>query len=825
MNFYEYYQPGEDIKDPIYQAARLLIDLNFNVLPIAKGLKIPPKGVRSNILRLQPIHEKNMDFYWKDDAHDLALITGGNLEVVDIDLKYDLTGNIYKALMTAIKVTLPDVYDKLVIQRTRGKGYHLFYKCDQVGSSKALAQRYATRDELEKGDRVKVLIETRGNGGHIMISPSPGYEFIKGNPADIQMITPDERFILLGICMSFNQVDLVEFKGISKYLLKKDDTPWKVFNTTHDWGWIQQQLVERGWTVSRESHERVYMLRPGESQQRSSGSIYKPTSVLYLFTTSSEFEANVPYSPFGVKTQLNYDGDWKAASKDLAALGTGTWNAEDGEFYNITEKGAVNVKYIQILDWLKDIGIRKFFRADNEYDWVQVLDNRVKIITIETVKKIFIDYISTNSPEKVINYFMGAVGKIFSEGGFIQAVDPIHDHEFIKSTYGDAYLFFQNCVVKVNRAQVLSMDYNKMTSYVWEKNIIKRDFTLADDKGSDVGEFIRIVAGERPAWVQSFRSAIGFLLHAYKDPANPKAVILNDEFMDEEREAEPEGGTGKGMFIQLIQHFRNTYAVDGKTFNFEKSFLYQGLNYDTEVFAIEDARKNFDFERLFSIITEGWTVEKKGLQSFVIPYERSPKVLITTNYAIKGSSSSHLRRRYELELAPFFSHKYTILQHFGHRFFSDWSKDEWLKFDNYMVQCLQFYMENGFETPKNVNLDKKKLISETSGDFIQWISGLYNTKKLIPVVTKVDFMKKFTDLYPDYVNGKYKLTQTKFTQWVVRWAEFVNVKVDTRSTLNGVMAYRFNLNEAVNDVPDSEIQGSDSGNSDSDSVNQTEMPF
>jgi hypothetical protein len=46
-------------------------------------------------------------------------------------------------------------------------------------------------------------------------------------------------------------------------------------------------------------------------------------------------------------------------------------------------------------------------------------------------------------------------------------------------------------------------------------------------------------------------------------------------------------------------------TIDGKTFDSNKSFPYQTVSSDCQVLAFDDVRKNFNFESLFSIITEG----------------------------------------------------------------------------------------------------------------------------------------------------------------------------------------------------------------------------
>mgnify|MGYP003112162545 FL=1 len=61
-------------------------------------------------------------------------------------------------------------------------------------------------------------------------------------------------------------------------------------------------------------------------------------------------------------------------------------------------------------------------------------------------------------------------------------------------------------------------------------------------------------------------STIGYLLHGWKNLSYCPATILNDEVISDN----PEGGTGKGLFMNGISHMKKLVVIDGKSFNFEK---------------------------------------------------------------------------------------------------------------------------------------------------------------------------------------------------------------------------------------------------------------
>ena len=186
-------------------------------------------------------------------------------------------------------------------------------------------------------------------------------------------------------------------------------------------------------------------------------------------------------------------------------------------------------------------------------------------------------------------------------------------------------------------------------------------------------------------------STIGYMMHGYKNLSYCPAIILNDEVISDN----PEGGTGKGLFMNALSQMKKLVVIDGKAFAFEKSFPYQLVSADTQILVFDDVKKHFDFERLFSVVTEGLTLEKKNKDAIKIPFSKSPKIAITTNYAIKGSGNSFARRKWEVELHQHYNKNNTPLDEFGKLMFGDWNDDEWCQFDNYMIQCIQLYLKQG----------------------------------------------------------------------------------------------------------------------------------
>jgi hypothetical protein len=210
------------------------------------------------------------------------------------------------------------------------------------------------------------------------------------------------------------------------------------------------------------------------------------------------------------------------------------------------------------------------------------------------------------------------------------------------------------------------------------------------------------------------------LLHSYKNNSNNKAIIFNDEVISDN----PNGRSGKGLFWNALKKIKKVQSLDGKTFDFNKSFPYQSVSTDCQILVFDDVKKNFNFENLFSVITEGISIEYKGKDSIKLDVTESPKIIITTNYTIKGDSASFNARKYEVEMSQYFSDKYTPMMEFGHELFNDWAQDEWARFDNYMIQCIQIYLKNGLIDMPTINLEFRKVMDDIGKEMYQFFRNI-----------------------------------------------------------------------------------------------------
>jgi hypothetical protein len=435
-------------------------------------------------------------------------------------------------------------------------------------------------------------------------------------------------------------------------------------------------------------------------------------------------------------------------------------------FWTKTEKGVIKIVPILFKQFLEDNGFYKYCpEGSKNYVFVKVTNNLIDHTTEKEIKDFILNYLIDFDDTSIYNYFADSV-RYFREE-FLTLLNTI-DIYFIEDTKSTSYLYYKNCAVKITKDSVETIDYLDLGGYVWKDHVIDRKFTMCEYDGSMYMKFISRICGDNKSRVKTMESTIGFLMHGYKNLSYCPAVILNDEVISDN----PEGGTGKGLFMNALSQMKKLVVIDGKAFAFEKSFPYQTVSADTQVLCFDDVKKHFDFERLFSVVTEGLTLEKKNKDAIKIPFSKSPKIAITTNYAIKGSGNSFARRKWEIELHQHYNKSFTPLDEFGKHFFADWDDDDWCMFDNYMVSCLMLYLENGLIKSRFVNLKIRQLSAETSHDFIEWC-GLVDgnpTNQLLTIgdkLMKQDLYHEFISEYPDYgPKAKMTISRTRFYKWL-----------------------------------------------------------
>ncbi len=276
-----------------------------------------------------PVPEKVVSWFGNNSKNFLGVVCGsvsGNLQALDMDLKYDLTGTLKQDFDELINNTNPDLLSKLLIQKTMSGGYHYIFKCSEIEGNKKLASRAVLPDEKSHdADKMRVVLETRAEGGYIVFAPSEGYEIVQGDAYSIPEISPEERALLFAAAKSFNTyikeeeaipdrvVDSKVYEGLS---------PLDDFDARVPCSQMINLLRKYGWKEAFVKGDVYYLTRPGKTSGVSA-TYNKVPNRLYVFTTNSTFDNGRTYRACAVRAILDNNGDFSVTASQISREGYG----------------------------------------------------------------------------------------------------------------------------------------------------------------------------------------------------------------------------------------------------------------------------------------------------------------------------------------------------------------------------------------------------------------------------------------------------------------------------------------------------------------------
>lgn len=340
------------------------------LLPVA--LELWAEGV--SVITTRPDTSKRPDGNWKArqttraDASELAadfhpafqggigMITGsvsGRVEMFELEGRAMERFEEFAELANA---TMPSSWPAIGngwVEQSPSGGIHWFYRLDDDGQpmpgNTKVARRPATPDELLENpqDKIKVLAETRSEGGFVMLAPSAGHlhkdgqpwQRLSGGPATAPTITLDQRATLHAIAYGlFDEMPaeplrapndagshhaatthapgLAALSSSGYEAAAGDVTPGDDYERQTSWSEI---LEPHGWKFLFTRGSTSYWRRPGKDEDMSATTGHAADrNRLYVFSSSTEFEQHEPYTKFGAYALLNHGGNHSAAAKALA---------------------------------------------------------------------------------------------------------------------------------------------------------------------------------------------------------------------------------------------------------------------------------------------------------------------------------------------------------------------------------------------------------------------------------------------------------------------------------------------------------------------------
>ena len=296
----------------------------ISVVPVLPDGKKRP-AVRWRIYQHRLASPKEIARWFGNEERGLALITGaisGGLEALDFDSR-----TIYQAWSERMRQW---GYDALSDRLTRGyleatpHGVHLLYRCCPAEKNLKLASV-----PVDGSQRVRTLIETRGEGGLVVVAPSGGrvhpsgkpYVLLAGGISSLPKLVAWERQLLFAVARSFDQTTPSLVLNVeqrhTRTALVQGERPGDRYNRRASW---EEVLEPHGWKRLSTRGGESYWQRPDKQGSGVSATTnYQGSDLLYVFSTSTVFEAGRAYSKFAAYAILEHGGDFRAAAHALAA--------------------------------------------------------------------------------------------------------------------------------------------------------------------------------------------------------------------------------------------------------------------------------------------------------------------------------------------------------------------------------------------------------------------------------------------------------------------------------------------------------------------------
>lgn len=239
--------------------------------------------------------------------------------------------------------------------------------------------------------------------------------------------------------------------------------------------------------------------------------------------------------------------------------------------------------------------------------------------------------------------------------------------------------------------------------------------------------------------------ALGYLLSKNKQAGQPYAVFCMETEVSEE--GTHMGGTGKSLFASSIETLRKQLFIDGQNMDPHKGdFMLQGVERGiTDSVFIDDLNSGVDLHKFMPMITGKMVVNPKYVAAFTIDFKDSPKVVFTSNHAIKGFDASLRRRTFFTAFSDYYHaddvqndlHERSPYMEFGKNLISDYTPDEMNQFYNFMLNCLCVWQKvHARIQPPMKAIEKRLLQTALSREFMNWADDYFDESMLNRLVDR-----------------------------------------------------------------------------------------
>ncbi|MDO6736500.1 hypothetical protein [Wenyingzhuangia sp. 2_MG-2023] len=415
------------------------------------------------------------------------------------------------------------------------------------------------------------------------------------------------------------------------------------------------------------------------------------------------------------------------------------------------------------------------------------------IVTIYTPQQIYnfgLEYVKRQKNDILRNEYIKIVESIIvSKKATLGSLKTLELKPF-KDTREVALICFKNGFTVVLNDTINFHNYSKLNKlipgyFIYESQIIKRNYNKNTDyKQAQFYEFTKLITNSEKHFLNVV-TALGYLLHKYKNPSIAKAIILSDILSQASNTAQ--GRSGKGILIQALHQFLNIAEYNGKNVDLSKDkFVFQSITLLTNLFLLQDVQQSFNFEDLFAVLTDKMSIERKHQVKIILDFIDSPKIALTTNYTINNTGGSFTDRKHLVFINNYFNSLHKPEQHFKNLFFSEWDHKEYECFDAFMIYCIQTYLNHGLVEYNSPELEKKSIENNTSKSFVNAMETHFNKTD---EYYNIKELAKFVD---EVVSMETRTKSKTIVKWLNVWATYKGLTLEKRLS-SGITKFKLHL--------------------------------
>lgn len=274
---------------------------------------------------------------------------------------------------------------------------------------------------------------------------------------------------------------------------------------------------------------------------------------------------------------------------------------------------------------------------------------------------------------------------------------------------------------------------------------------------------------------------IGYYGWDFNPPSAPWAAFIMDDFDGEGSN----GGSGKSLTFSFLAQYKGVEIINGrKKNNAQDNFIFSSVTSRTSCVLFDDFIGHFS--DWYQAMSSGLRIERKGIDPFTLPREKSPKLAFTTN-GVGDKQSSSIRRQIRTTCSSFFhsegngfTESSVPADYCGNLWGSEYKAEKWKYDDNIFLECIEeampFIKQNIKIEPPLERAMLRRLrrdIGKASIDFFDDYFRMGENTHANRFITR----KEFVDDYKRALSGKgemitEQLTLEKCAMWVAyrSWA-------------------------------------------------------